>query len=72
MNGFQKKMGSKVDVIHLSLTSRVGKQAAAKYTVRVAPTTLIFDQNGKIIFGYGGVPKPHQLMRVVTPMPSQE
>ena len=49
VNGVKKELKGQVDVIHLSLMSQVGRQAASKFGVRIVPVTLIFDGYGNMI-----------------------
>ena len=56
MNGVKKELKGQVDVIHLSLMSQVGRQAASKFGVRIVPVTLIFDGYGNMIGRQTGMP----------------
>jgi hypothetical protein len=54
-------MNSTVKVIHLNLLSGVGRATAARYMVPVTPTTLLFNQQGKLVDRQMGRPDTTRL-----------
>ncbi|MGD2050320.1 MAG: hypothetical protein PVH03_12525 [Chloroflexota bacterium] len=52
----KKELTGQVDVIHLNLLSKVGRQAASKFGVRIVPVTLLFDGHGDMIGRQTGMP----------------
>lgn len=55
-------MAGKVDVVHLNLTSAVGREVGGRYGVRVVPTSLLFNSDGDLVTRVNGVPKKDDLI----------
>jgi thioredoxin-related protein len=56
VNGIEKDLKGRAEVIRLDLLSRVGREVAATYGVSVAPTTILFDGEGNSTFRTEGLP----------------
>jgi thioredoxin-related protein len=65
VNGVKKDLKGQADVIHLNLMSKVGRQAADKFGVRIVPVTLLFDGQGNIIGRQAGMPDAQRLMEQI-------
>ena len=55
-------MVEKVDVVHLSMMSAVGREVGGRYGIEVVPTSLLFDAQGKLIRRVNGVPNKDDLI----------
>ena len=62
VNGVKKELQGQVDVIHLNLMSKVGRQAAGNFGVRIVPVTLLFDGQGTVIGRQAGMPDIERLL----------
>ena len=49
MDGLERDLGDRADVLRLSAWSAVGRQLGARYGVRGVPTFLLFDGTGQMI-----------------------
>jgi len=58
-------MAGRVDVVHLSLLSDVGREVGGRYGVSVVPTTLLFDGDGQLIYRVNGLPRKEELVQAV-------
>lgn len=56
MNGIEKDLKGRAEVVRLNLLSRVGREVAATYGVTVAPTTIVFDGEGNAAYRVEGLP----------------
>ena len=65
VDGLEKKLTDKAEVIRLGIFSQVGRQAAARYGVRGVPTLVVVDGNGEIVYGEAGLPRPGQVIEQV-------
>lgn len=65
VDGLEKKLDGKAEVIRLDLMSRVGQQAAARYGVRGVPALVVVDGNGQAVYGQAGIPHSGQIMEQV-------
>jgi thioredoxin-related protein len=61
VNGLKEELAGKVDVVHLSLVSRAGREVGSRYGIRIVPTSLLFDSTGELLTRVDGVPKKEQL-----------
>ena len=56
MDGLEKDLQGRAEVLRLDLTSGVGREAARAYSIRAVPTTLVFDGGGQVVYRQvGGV-----------------
>jgi thioredoxin-related protein len=56
VDGIERDLEGKAQVIRLSVMSQIGSRAAQRYAVRGVPTLLIFDGQGKLVEQRVGVP----------------
>ena len=54
-------MNGTVEVVHLNLLGRPGRELAGKYRVAVTPATLVFDQQGELLDRQIGMPDTGRL-----------
>ncbi len=55
MNGIEKDVRGRADVVYLDLLSDVGRAAADRYAVRSVPTLLVFDGAGNVVLRQSGL-----------------
>lgn len=65
MNGVKKELQGQAEVIHLSLMSKAGREAASKFGVRIVPVTLLFDGHGKMLGRQAGMPDAKRLVEQI-------
>lgn len=62
VDGLEKKLNGKAEVIRLNVFSRVGQQAARRYGVRGVPSLIVVDGSGQAVYGQAGIPRPGQVV----------
>jgi thioredoxin-related protein len=65
VDGLEKKLGGKAEVVRLDVMSEVGRAAAARYGVRGLPTLLLVDGNGQPIYSQAGIVRPGPVIEQV-------
>ena len=65
VDGLEKKLDGKADVVRLDVLSGVGQQAARQYGVRGVPALVVVDGSGQAVFGQAGIPRPGQVIEQV-------
>lgn len=56
VDGLEKDLSGNGKVLRINLSSKIGKQAAARYDVKSLPTTLLFDGKGNLVHRQTGLP----------------
>ena len=56
VDGIQSQSAGEVDVVHLNLLGKAGREVAAAYGVKVVPATVVFDQGGQTLYRHNGFP----------------
>ena len=56
MNGIEKDLRGKAEVLRLNILTRPGKEVARRYEVKGIPTTVVVDGAGKVIYRQAGLP----------------
>ena len=56
MNGIEKDLEGKSEVIRINLLTSVGNELADKYQVTGVPTTIVLDGQGEIVYQHAGIP----------------
>jgi thioredoxin-like negative regulator of GroEL len=62
VDGLEKKLAGKAEVVRLDITSEVGRHAAAQYGVRGVPTLVLVDGFGQPVYNQVGVVRPGQVI----------
>ena len=62
VNGFKEETTGMVDVVHLNLLSAAGREVSGRYSVKVVPTSLLFNSQGELIKRVNGVPRKGDLL----------
>jgi thioredoxin-like negative regulator of GroEL len=65
VDGLEKKLDGKADVVRLDVMSDVGQQAARQYGVRGVPALVVVDGTGQAVFGQAGIPRSGQVIEQV-------
>jgi thioredoxin-related protein len=64
VNGIEKDLKGRADVVRLNLLSKVGREAAARYGIRAVPTILILDRESNVIYRHTGMPDRREVVDV--------
>lgn len=56
MNGIEKDLKGKSEVIRINRLSRVGAELAARYDVTAVPTTIVVNGDGELVYRHSGIP----------------
>lgn len=62
VDGLEKKLTGKAEVIRLDIFSRVGRQAARQYGIRGVPALVVIDHTGQVIYRQAGIPRSGQVI----------
>ena len=54
MDGIERDLQDKADVLRLSVTDSVGRELAVRYTVRQVPTLVVLDGEGNVVLRQAG------------------
>ena len=65
MNGIEKKLDGKAEVIRLNLLQPLGKEIAKRFDVTSAATTLLLDADGKVVYRHTGMPDRRKIVEEV-------
>jgi hypothetical protein len=65
VDGLEKKLDGKAEVVRLDVLSGVGQQAARRYGVRGVPALVVVDGSGQAVFGQAGIPRPGPIVQQV-------
>ncbi len=71
MDGLERDVRGQATVLRLDLLSGVGREAARTYEVRIVPTTLLFDGEGRIVLRETGLPDAERFRARVTELTAQ-
>lgn len=66
VNGIEKDLEGKAEVVRLNLLSREGREIARRYEVMGAPTLLVLDARGKVVYGKQGIPDRKAVVGLLT------
>jgi thioredoxin-like negative regulator of GroEL len=61
VDGLERKLEGKAEVIRLDLMSGVGRQAAAQFRVRGVPTLIVVDGGGQVALTQVGILRPGEV-----------
>lgn len=65
MDGLEKKLAGKAEVIRLDVMSDIGRNAAARYGVRGLPTLVLVDGDGEPVYSQAGIVRPGPVIEQV-------
>lgn len=58
VDGLEKDLAGKADVVRLNVLTSIGQQAAAHFGVRGMPTVVVVDGQGKVMLTQLGLVRP--------------
>lgn len=70
MDGIERDLGDRAQVIRLSVVSKLGNEIAGRYGVRGVPTLLIFDGEGNLVESRTGIPSRQEVVARVNAISS--
>jgi len=56
VDGLERELGDRVQVLRLDILSPVGRAAASAYAVRAVPTFVLFNAEGEMVYYQAGFP----------------
>jgi len=65
VDGLEKKLEGKAEVVRLDVLSGVGQQAARRYGVRGVPALVVVDGSGQAVLGQAGIPRSGAIVEQV-------
>ncbi|RME76407.1 MAG: hypothetical protein D6784_05950 [Chloroflexi bacterium] len=65
MDRLEEQLKGKARVIRLDVFTGVGRAAARRYGVMGTPTLLLVNQNGELVLGQAGIPRPGPIVEQV-------
>ena len=66
VNGIENDLKGQADVIRLNMLSRLGREIAGRYEVKGAPTTIILNNTGDVVYQHAGLPNRKTVVDQVT------
>jgi thiol-disulfide isomerase/thioredoxin len=66
VDGLERDLEDKADVIRLDTNSQLGLQIARRYGVSALPTLLVFDEDGELIHREIGPPSKSRIIAAVS------
>ena len=65
VDGLEKQLTGKAEVVRLDVMSEAGRAAAARYSVRGLPTLVLVDGQGQPIYSQAGIVRPGPVVEQV-------
>jgi thioredoxin-related protein len=65
VDGIERDVEDKAQVLRLSVTDKVGRQLAMRYGVRGVPTRVLLDGNGNVVLTQAGPPQREEIRTAV-------
>ncbi len=65
MDGIERDLEDRVQVLRLSVTDGVGRKLAVRYGVRRVPTLVLIDGDGSTVLKQAGTPKRREIIETV-------
>jgi len=65
VDGLERDLGERAQVLRLSVTDDVSAQLAARYGVRGVPTFVLLDGSGVLVLTQVGIPKREEIISAV-------
>ena len=66
MDGIERDLKGKADVVRLNLMSKVGREVASRYRVQAVPTIVILDADSQEIYRHMGMPDRREVVAQIT------
>jgi thioredoxin-like negative regulator of GroEL len=65
VDGIERELEGEASLVRLSVLSKVGAQAAQRFSVRSVPTLLVFDAKGQLVEQSVGFPDRNRIVSSV-------
>jgi thiol-disulfide isomerase/thioredoxin len=65
VDGLERKLGERAQLLRLDVNSDLGKQAAYRFGVRAVPTLILVDGSSQVILTQAGVVRPAEVLEEV-------
>lgn len=65
MDGLERRLDGKAEVVRLNMMSQVGQQAAVVFGVRAVPTLVVVDGDGQVALTQVGIIRPGEVQAQV-------
>jgi hypothetical protein len=65
VDGIERELEGKAQVVRLSVTDDVGGQLALRYGVRGVPTMVVLDGEGNVVYAKSGSPNRGEVIAAV-------
>ena len=65
MNGIEKELDGKANVIRVNMFSKIGREISKRYDVSAARTLIVLDSKGKEVYRNTGLPKKEAVLAAV-------
>ena len=62
MNGIEKELDGKAEVIRVNLNSALGRQIGKKFGVKSANTSILLNGEGNVVYDHCGMPNRKQIV----------
>jgi len=72
VDGLERELSGRAQVIRLDVMSATGRQAARNYGVRGLPTFLLFDGQGQIAYRQAGLISRERVREIITELELKE
>jgi hypothetical protein len=56
VNGIEKELAGKAEVVRVNLLSKLGQDIAARFGVTSANTSILLDGTGDVVYNHKGMP----------------
>jgi thioredoxin-related protein len=65
VDGIERDLEGKAEVLRLGVMNGVGRELAARYGVRRLPTVVLLDGNGDLVLSQAGSPRRGEILAAV-------
>jgi thioredoxin-related protein len=72
VDGLERELKERVQVVRLDVMSTVGQQTARHYKVSGLPTFLLFDGQGQMVYRQAGLINRERVREIITELESKE
>jgi hypothetical protein len=66
VDGIERDLKGKAEVVRLNLMTRVGRAAASRYGVPAVPTILVLDADSNVIYRHTGMPNRREIVAQIS------
>ncbi len=66
MDGLERELGERAQVLRLSVSDDVGRELGMRYRVRAVPTFVLLDGAGEVVLTQAGMPDREKITALVS------